>query len=171
MAQQYIPLSLAAQSTPSLQGSSVDSAHSKTSSNCSQEPLAHSKQSQESSIEKQIQDRQNFWKSEIDQHLSKYKHLCAKVNNMLKAVEVPEEIQQKLPGRMQKFGNIMESKIQNVDKEVQEQISNVDVEFINVNYTKVKDFVTMGYNHLIVFLSRNGLLEMIPSKERNKQLK
>ena len=76
---------------------------------------------------------------------------------MLKAVDVPEEIQQKLPGRMQKLGNTMESKIQSVDTEVQERISKVDLEFINVNYTKVKDFVIMGYDHLVVFLAKNGL--------------
>ena len=76
---------------------------------------------------------------------------------MLKAVELPEEIQQKLPGRMQKLCNTMENKIQSVDSEVQERISKVDLEFINVNYAKVKEFVTTGYDHLVVFLATNGL--------------
>ena len=52
----------------------------------------------------------------------------------------------------------MEDKICSVEKEIQEKNSK-DIEFINLNYKKVKDFLTSGYDRLIDFLAKNGLSE------------
>ena len=78
---------------------------------------------------------------------------------MLKAVDLPKSIQQKLPSRMEKLLELMEEKILNANRKIQESISKPDLDFANLNYKKVKDYVTSGYNHLIDFLSKNGLLD------------
>ena len=117
-----------------------------------------------------IQDRQNFWKHEINQQLSKYKHLCSEVNKMLKAVDVPQTIQRKLPAKLETLLEMMEDKILDTNRTFQD-ISKEDLEFINLNYQKVNDYVTSGYNQLIDFLSKNGMLKMSPSKETKKQQK
>ena len=92
----------------------------------------------------EIRASQNFWQYEIDQQLSKYKHLCMEVNKMLKAVDLPasQKIKRKLPARMETLLELMEDKILDTTKEIQENISKGDLELINFNYKKAKDYVT-----------------------------
>ena len=127
----------------------------------SQGSVAQSKTSSQGSLDALLR----FWKREFDHELYKYKLFCYEVNKILEKeqVSLPSEIQQKctkLPAKMKKMYDMMVSKINDAENEIEELLVNKNdpqLEIVDLKCKKVKGFLTSVMNQLKDYLAKNGL--------------
>ena len=131
----------------------------------SQGSVAQSKTSSQGSLDALLR----FWKREFDHELYEYKLFCYEVNKMLEKVQVslPNEIQQKfkiLPVKMKKMYEMMVSKIQDAEKEIEEELdkNGLYLEMVDLKCKKVKGFLTSVMNQLKDYLAKYGLAMSTP---------
>ena len=120
-----------------------------------------------------FQAKQEFWKQEIRQLLSDYRKMSNQATKILKSDVLSKEIQQtglklKLPQKMLKICNLMESKILSVEMEIEKntpkydsynphQFKESNVDFLNLKYKNAKVFMKFGYDQLKEVLVKYGL--------------
>lgn len=122
-------------------------------------------------FKQQIKINRKFWKSQVDESLSKYKKFAYEINEHLKKISVESlnEKCKKLPSKMQKMYHLLKNEIGQGEAQIDEiHLKDLDLKMIGAKYNSINKKILNVMKQLRDFLNIHGFkLEMDNSKIPN----